>query len=77
LYLSENHYKDWIDAIKNRTETVATAEIGHRTSSVCNLANISYQLHRTLEWDPVAEKFTGDSEANKLRTKKYRKPYKL
>lgn len=77
LYLSENHYQDWIDAIKNRSKPVAHAEIGHRTSSVCNLANISYQLHRTLEWDPVNEKFAGDSEANKLRTKKYRKPYKL
>ena len=77
LYVSENHYQDWIDAIINRTKPVAHAEIGHRTSSICNIANISYQLHRELDWDPVKERFIGDSEANKLRTKEYRKPYTL
>ncbi len=77
LYHSDNHYQDWVDAIKNRSTPVAGVETGHRSSSVCNIANIAYKLHRTLEWDPAREKFTGDGEANKLRTKKYRKPYSL
>jgi predicted dehydrogenase len=77
LYHSENHYQDWIDAIKNRTRPVADVEIGHRSASVCNLANIAYRLHEVLEWDPVKEEFAGNREANKLRTKNYRKPYVL
>ncbi len=77
LYVSENHYQDWVDAIKKRSVPVTGVETGHRSASVCNLANIAYQLHRNLEWDPVKEKFKGDGEANKLRTKKYRKPYTL
>ena len=77
LYHSDNHYQDWIDAIKKRSTPVAGVETGHRSASICNIANIAYWLHRTLEWDPVKEKFTADAEANKLRTRKYRKPYTL
>lgn len=77
LYHSENHYQDWIDAIKNRTRPVADVETGHRSASVCNLANIAYRLHEELEWDPGKEKFPGNGQANRLRTRKYRKPYVL
>jgi len=77
LYHSDNHYQDWVDAIKKRSVPVTGVETGHRSASVCNLANIAYKLNRTLEWDPAKEKFKGDAEANKLRTKKYRKPYTL
>ncbi|MFC2081274.1 Gfo/Idh/MocA family protein [Bacteroidota bacterium] len=77
LYSSDNHYQDWIDAIKKRSRPLADVEIGHRTASVCNLANIAYQLNRDLDWDPIKEKFSGDKEANKLRTRKYRKPFSI
>ena len=62
-----NHYQDWISAIKTRGEAICPAETGHRTSSICNVANIAYDLHRPLEWDPVKEQFKGDKEANKMR----------
>ncbi len=77
LYFSDNHYQDWIDAIRKRSRPIADVEIGHRSASVCNLANIAYQLNRELEWDPTSEEFIGNKKANKLRTKKYRKPYTL
>jgi predicted dehydrogenase len=77
LYYSENHYQDWVDAIRNRTDPIADVETGHRTASVCNLANIAYRLNEELDWDPVAEKFKGNKKANSLKTKKYRKPYTL
>ena len=77
LYKSENHYLDWIDAIKKRSKPICDVETGHRSASVCNLGNIAYWLGRPLQWDPVKEKFKGDKEANKLLTKKYRKPFKV
>ncbi len=77
LYHSENHYQDWIDAIKNRTRPVADVETGHRSASVCNLANIAYRLHQELEWDPDKEIFPGNGQANRLKSRKYRKPYVL
>lgn len=77
LYHSDNHYQDFINCIKSRKNPVSDVEIGHRTASVCNIANITYQLGRTLNWDPVNEEFLNDAEANKLRGKEYREPYVL
>jgi len=77
LQYSDNHYADWINAVRNRTKPVADVEIGHRSATICNIANIGYQLKRPLKWDPVEEKFLNDGCANRLLTKKYRKPYSL
>ena len=76
LYKSVNHYADWIQSIKQRTLPVADVETGHRSASICNMANIAYQLRKPLKWDPVKEEFD-DKEANRLRGKEYRKPYLL
>ncbi|MCB0664720.1 MAG: Gfo/Idh/MocA family oxidoreductase [Saprospiraceae bacterium] len=77
VYKSDDHYQDWIDAIRNQSAPICDAETGHRSSSVCNLANIAYQLRRPLRWDPEKEKFSKNKEANALLTKEYRKPYKM
>jgi len=77
LYHSDNHYADWVNAIKNRTKPVADVETGHRSATICNTGNIAYRLRRTLEWDPVMEEFINDEEANKLLTKDYREPYSI
>ena len=53
LYKSDNHYQDWIDAIKKRTRPISDVETGHRTSSLCNIANIAYLLQRPLKWEAV------------------------
>ena len=41
----------------------------------CHMANISYRTGRKLEWNAARERFRGDSEANKMLTRKYRKPF--
>jgi hypothetical protein len=77
VYTSNNHYQDWIDAIKNNTQPICDVETGHRTSSLCAVANISYWLRRPLEWDPQKEQFKNDGEANGLLTSGMRAPWKL
>jgi hypothetical protein len=42
-----------------------------------HLANISYRLGRSLEFDPHAMKFVNDQEADRMLTKEYRKPFIL
>ncbi len=66
VYKSENHYKDFLSAMRNRTKPICDVEIGHRTASVCNIGNIAYQLKRPLKWNPKTEKFEKDAEANAL-----------
>ncbi len=72
LYKSENHYQDWIDAIKKGTRPVSDVETGHRTASLCNIANIAYELQRPLKWDPEKEHFIGDHAANMMLSRAYR-----
>jgi len=77
VYFSEDHYQDFIQAIKTRQRPICDVEIGHRTASVCNIGNIGYALQRPLEWDPEKERFKGDGEANRMLKRKMRKPWKV
>ncbi len=72
VYTSENHYQDWVDAMKNRTRPVSDVETGHRTSSLCNVTNIAYELGRPLLWNPDKEEFTDDKFANLMVGRAYR-----
>lgn len=77
VYKSENHYKDWLDAIQNRTTPICDVEIGHRTATVCTLGNIAYELRRPLKWDPRREQFKGDNEANGFLGREMRKKWNI
>lgn len=68
-----NHYQDWIDAIKSRNQPICDVETGHRSASICNIANIAYELNETLHWNPHKEKFKRNRRANKMRKRKPRK----
>jgi predicted dehydrogenase len=70
VYKSENHYKDFLNAIRTRTKPICDVEIGHRTATVCNIGNIAYRLNRSLKWDPVKERFKGNRKANRLLGRK-------
>ena len=72
VYFSDNHYQDWVDAMKKRTKPVSDVETGHRTASVCNIVNIAYELQRPLQWNPVTEEFINDDYANMMRTRALR-----
>jgi predicted dehydrogenase len=77
LYKSDDHYQDWLDAIKTGKDPICSVETGHRTASVCALANIAYWLNRPLQWDPKTELFKKDPEANKLLRPQIRDPWTL
>ncbi len=66
VFHSENHYKNFLNAMRTRNKPVCDVEIGHRTASVCNIGNIAYQLKRPLKWNPKTEQFKNDAEANAL-----------
>jgi hypothetical protein len=52
-------------------------EIGHRTTCWSHLGNIAFRVGRKLRWDPVAEHFLGDEEANRLLANPYREPWTI
>ncbi|GAA4958015.1 Gfo/Idh/MocA family oxidoreductase [Algibacter aquimarinus] len=67
-----NHYQNWISSIKSRKQPICDVETGHRSASICNIANIAYELNETLHWNPIKEKFKGNRLANKARKRKPR-----
>jgi predicted dehydrogenase len=77
LYDSQDHYYDWLNAIKDGSRPICDVEIGHRTSTICNIANIAYWLNRPLDWDPVKEKFSNDNEANSMLKPMFREGWSL
>jgi predicted dehydrogenase len=77
LYMSRDHYGDWLQGIRKRSQPICDVETGHRTSSVCNLINIAYRLNKPLKWSPKKEKFLNDKEADTLLGKTMRAPWKL
>lgn len=77
LWQAQYHMKNWLDCIPSRERPNADVEIGHRTASLCHLANITRRLQRKLRWDPEAEQFVGDQEADLLVDPERRKGYEL
>ena len=72
-----DHGRNWLDAIKSRQKPICDVEVGHRSATVCHLANLGYQLRRPLTWDPAAERFADDDEANSLLNREPRDPWKI
>lgn len=69
------HVRNFLDAMRSRQPTIATAEDGHRTATACHLANISLRLRRSVQWDPGKETIPGDREAAAMLERPYRKPW--
>jgi len=72
-----NHYQDFINAVRANDQSLAKGDIieGFYSTALVHLANISYRLGRSLEFDPVAMKFISDPEADSMLRRKYREPF--
>ncbi|MHC4643659.1 MAG: Gfo/Idh/MocA family protein [Planctomycetota bacterium] len=77
LYNSRDHKQNFLDCIKSRKDPIASAEIGHRSSTVCHLGNIAMLLGRKVKWDPKKERFINDSAADSMISRSMRSPWKL
>ena len=77
LYKSRDHKQDFLNCIRTRKQPICSAEVGHRSSTVCHLGNIAMLLKRPLRWDPKHERFIGDVEANRFRARTLRDPWRL
>ncbi|MHC4398094.1 MAG: Gfo/Idh/MocA family protein [Planctomycetota bacterium] len=75
--LTAQHARNFLDCIKSREKPNADVEIGHRSTSMSLMANISLVTRDRLEWNAENERFTNNDEANALLHYEYRKPWKL
>ena len=72
-----NHFENFLNAMRSRKPSDLNAEIeeGAMSTVLVHLANISYRLGRTLKFDAKTQTCIGDSEANRMLTRKYREPF--
>jgi predicted dehydrogenase len=69
------HVLNFLECLKSRQKPNSDVETMHRSTSAGLLGVIAFKLGRKLTWDAQQEQFPGDSEANRLLTKEYRKPW--
>lgn len=77
LWQARWHLQDWLNAMRTRERPVADVEIGHRSISVCHLANITRRLGRRVRWDAATEHFVDDAAADELLTRPRRAGFEL
>ena len=72
-----NHYAAFVNAIRDGDPATFNARMDEAfySCALIHLANISYRLGRSLEFDPATLTFPRDAEANRMLTREYRAPY--
>jgi len=75
LYVSPNHYRNFLDCVKSRQDGVEPVETGHRTSMLCHLGNIAMLLKRKIKFDPQQEQIIDDAEAAAMLARPMRAPW--
>src|SRR5690606_34825695 len=75
LLESVEHMQNFVNAVITRDKSIirGTMEDAHVSCTHCHLANTSYRVGSSLEFDGQAQKFIGHNadEANKLLTREY------
>ncbi|GAB6122954.1 Gfo/Idh/MocA family protein [Dysgonomonas termitidis] len=74
---SKDHHGNWLEAVKNRTQPIAPAEVAHRSCTACLLQHIAMKLQRKLYWDPIRERFRNDDKANSMIARSQRAGFEI
>jgi predicted dehydrogenase len=74
---SPGHIREFLDSIKTRKPTTCNLEYAHRLTKGGLLGNLAYRIGRRLYWDDDRESIVGDSAAQQMTARRYRKPWRL
>jgi Oxidoreductase family, C-terminal alpha/beta domain/Oxidoreductase family, NAD-binding Rossmann fold len=70
-------YGDFIHCVRTREKPFRDIDYAVNTVTLSHLGIIAYKLQRSLKWDPARQEFVGDEEANRLRDRARREPWRL
>lgn len=72
-----SHVKNFLESVKTRKPAHSNAEVVAMSHIICHAAYIAWQLGRPLKFDPVKVEFPGDEEANRMRSRALRDPWRI
>jgi hypothetical protein len=75
LYRSTSHAGNFLECVRTRKRPICDPDIAHRAASALLLGGVAKQLKRRLKWDPHAEQFVKDDEANRMLSIAKRPPW--
>lgn len=75
--LSDDHKRNFLDAIRTGQPTISTLESAVRDTATVHQALAALKLRRRLRWDDKAERFADDPQANTLLSRPMRTPWSL
>jgi predicted dehydrogenase len=73
----QGEQRNFLDCVKSRHECYFPPEIGQRCFTIAHIGNIAMLTGKKLKWDPQAEQFTNNDEANRMLGRAMRSPWHL
>jgi predicted dehydrogenase len=77
LLAVESHHGNFLESIRTRRRPACDVSIGCQSTIVPLLGCIARWTGRALKWDPVGEQFLGDDQANRMRRRAMREPWRV
>jgi predicted dehydrogenase len=77
LQRSGNHGGNFVESVRTRSTPVSNIEDAVRSDVISHVSDIAIRLKRSIVWDPAAEKFVGDDEANRRMRRAPREPWTI
>lgn len=76
---TDAHIANFIKAVRKQDASILNGpvETAHLSSGLAHLGNIAYRLGRVLTFNPAAERFVNDAEADAMLTRDYRKGFEV
>jgi predicted dehydrogenase len=71
-----DHMANFFECLEDRQQPISDVWTHHRTMTSCHMCNIALMLGRELRWDPDAQHFLGDDQANALTSRARRAQFK-
>jgi hypothetical protein len=75
LYRNHGHSDNFLDCVRTRQPAICNEDVAHHSVNAVLLGGIVKQLKRPLRWDPQAELFINDDEANRMLSFAQRPPW--
>jgi len=72
-----NHVRDFLDCVRTRKQPKSNALAAAQAHIACHAAYIAFQLGRKVTFDPARDRFVNDDQANRMRSRALREPWRL